>query len=71
MVTPKFLEEHDIDFVAHDALPYADASGGDVYDVVRLRNPCTDAPRLQNMCPALMSSTFSGLMLLGSVALTP
>ena len=37
VVTPEFLEEHNIDFVAHDALPYADASGGsnDVYEVVR------------------------------------
>ena len=35
-VTPEFLEQHNIDFVAHDALPYADASGNDVYDVVSL-----------------------------------
>lgn len=35
-VTPEFLEKHNIDFVAHDALPYADASGNDVYDVVSL-----------------------------------
>ena len=34
VVTPEFLEKHNIDFVAHDALPYADASGNDVYDVV-------------------------------------
>ena len=46
-VTPKFLEEHDIDFVAHDALPYADASGNDVYAVVRLPARCSDAPCLQ------------------------
>lgn len=38
LVTPEFLEEHNIDFVAHDALPYADASGSgnDVYEVVKL-----------------------------------
>ena len=37
VVTPEFLEEHNIDFVAHDALPYSDASGAgtDVYEVVR------------------------------------
>lgn len=36
VVTPEFLERHKIDFVAHDALPYSDASGQseDVYDFV-------------------------------------
>lgn len=36
MVNPEFLEEHNIDFVAHDDLPYGDASGqaNDVYDFV-------------------------------------
>lgn len=38
VVTPEFLAEHDIDYVAHDDLPYGDASGQakDVYDFVRL-----------------------------------
>jgi glycerol-3-phosphate cytidylyltransferase-like family protein len=27
VITEEFLEEHGIDYVAHDALPYADASG--------------------------------------------
>jgi choline-phosphate cytidylyltransferase len=35
IVTPAFLEKHNIDFVCHDALPYKDVSGqsedGDVY----------------------------------------
>eukprot|EP00963_Diacronema_lutheri_P002291 scaffold153_cov347-Pavlova_lutheri.AAC.40 len=33
----EFLDEHEIDFVAHDALPYADASGqaDDVYGMVK------------------------------------
>jgi choline-phosphate cytidylyltransferase len=37
VITPEFLEEHNIDYVAHDALPYSDASGqaNDVYDLVR------------------------------------
>jgi len=36
VITPEFLEKHKIDFVAHDALPYSDASGqaNDVYDFV-------------------------------------
>lgn len=37
VVTEPFLKAHDIDFVAHDALPYADASGttDDVYGIVK------------------------------------
>lgn len=36
VITEEFLNEHNIDFVAHDALPYADASGqtDDVYGLV-------------------------------------
>ena len=42
VITPEFLEKHNIDFVAHDALPYADASGqaDDVYGFVRLQSCC-------------------------------
>ena len=41
VITPEFLEKHKIDFVAHDALPYSDASGqaNDVYDFVSCLNP--------------------------------
>ncbi|KAJ3681655.1 hypothetical protein LUZ60_014228 [Juncus effusus] len=37
VVTKEFLDKHKIDYVAHDALPYADASGAanDVYDFVK------------------------------------
>ncbi|XP_019160583.1 PREDICTED: choline-phosphate cytidylyltransferase 1-like [Ipomoea nil] len=37
VVTPEFLEKHQIDYVAHDSLPYADASGAgnDVYEFVK------------------------------------
>ena len=39
VVTEAFLDEHDIDFVCHDALPYVDKSGasssGDVYAELR------------------------------------
>ena len=41
VVSPEYLAEHDIDLVAHDALPYADASGlvegGDLYAPFRAR----------------------------------
>ena len=38
VITKEFLDDHDIDFVAHDDLPYADASGqaDDVYGPVRV-----------------------------------
>lgn len=40
VITQEFLDEHDIDFVAHDAAPYEDASGSaedsnDVYAFVK------------------------------------
>ena len=37
VITEEFLDAHNIDFVAHDALPYADASGlaDDVYGFVK------------------------------------
>ncbi|KAG6557337.1 hypothetical protein Mapa_001265 [Marchantia paleacea] len=37
VITQEFLDKHNIDFVAHDALPYADTSGAgkDVYDFVK------------------------------------
>eukprot|EP00873_Tetraselmis_striata_P028241 jgi/Tetstr1/448505/TSEL_035771.t1 len=37
VVTQEFLDAHDIHYVAHDALPYSDASGqaNDVYDFVK------------------------------------
>ncbi|XP_026660352.1 choline-phosphate cytidylyltransferase 2-like isoform X1 [Phoenix dactylifera] len=37
VITQEFLDKHKIDFVAHDALPYADASGAgkDVYEYVK------------------------------------
>ncbi|KAG0578955.1 hypothetical protein KC19_4G062600 [Ceratodon purpureus] len=37
VISQEFLDKHQIDYVAHDALPYADASGAgkDVYDFVK------------------------------------
>ncbi len=40
VITPEFLEKHKIDYVAHDALPYSDATGqgNDVYELVRKKD---------------------------------
>jgi len=37
VITPEFIDKYQIDYVAHDALPYADASGAgkDVYEYVK------------------------------------
>ncbi|URD78132.1 Choline-phosphate cytidylyltransferase [Musa troglodytarum] len=37
VITKEFLDKHKIDYVAHDALPYADASGAgnDVYEYIK------------------------------------
>lgn len=39
VITPDFMDAHNVDYVAHDALPYSDASGqaDDVYDFVSPR----------------------------------
>ena len=37
VVTPEFLSEHQIDYVAHDDLPYQAAEGDDIYELLRLR----------------------------------
>jgi glycerol-3-phosphate cytidylyltransferase-like family protein len=38
VLTTEFLDKHKIDYVAHDALPYADTSGAgnDVYEFVSI-----------------------------------
>jgi choline-phosphate cytidylyltransferase len=35
IVTPEFLEEHKIDYVAHDDLPYGADEGDDIYKPVK------------------------------------
>lgn len=35
VITQEFLDKHEIDFVAHDSLPYTNASGADVYEFVK------------------------------------
>ncbi|KAL1886420.1 choline-phosphate cytidylyltransferase [Paecilomyces lecythidis] len=35
IVTPEFLEEHQIDYVAHDDLPYGAAEGDDIYAPIK------------------------------------
>jgi len=54
VITPEFLEEHGIDFVAHDALPYADASGdagasGDVYGIVKALGKFVETRRTEGV----------------------
>jgi choline-phosphate cytidylyltransferase len=35
IVTPEFIEEHKIDYVAHDDLPYGAAEGDDIYAPIK------------------------------------
>jgi choline-phosphate cytidylyltransferase len=35
IVTPEFMEEHKIDYVAHDDLPYGAAEGDDIYAPIK------------------------------------
>ena len=53
VITLDFLEQHKIDFVAHDALPYKDTSGtsedGDVYSLVRRQGKFLETKRTDGM----------------------
>ena len=51
VVTPEFLEKMDIDYVAHDALPYADASGqaDDVYGPVKRMGRFAETKRTEGI----------------------
>lgn len=35
IVTPEFIDEHKIDYVAHDDLPYGAAEGDDIYAPIK------------------------------------
>ena len=35
IVTPEFLEEHQIDYVAHDDIPYGADEGDDIYQPIK------------------------------------
>ena len=53
VLTDEFLEKHAIDFVCHDALPYADASGdaegGDVYLQLKKRGMFHETQRTEGI----------------------
>ena len=54
VITPEFLAANSIDFVAHDALPYADASGdagasGDVYGIVKALGKFVETRRTEGV----------------------
>ncbi|KAK9904063.1 hypothetical protein WJX75_003605 [Coccomyxa subellipsoidea] len=51
VITPEFLEKHNIDFVAHDALPYSDATGqgNDVYELVKKMGKFKETKRTEGV----------------------
>lgn len=51
VVTQEFLDKHRIDFVAHDSLPYADASGAanDVYEFVKAAGKFKETKRTEGI----------------------
>ncbi|CAA6669584.1 unnamed protein product [Spirodela intermedia] len=51
VITQEFLEEHRIDYVAHDSLPYADASGAgkDVYEFVKAAGKFKETKRTEGI----------------------
>ncbi|XP_042483763.1 choline-phosphate cytidylyltransferase 2-like isoform X2 [Macadamia integrifolia] len=51
VITQEFIEEHKIDYVAHDSLPYADASGAgkDVYEFVKAMGKFKETKRTEGV----------------------
>ncbi|KAK4795544.1 hypothetical protein SAY86_027870 [Trapa natans] len=51
VINQEFLDKHEIDFVAHDALPYADASGAgnDVYEFVKAMGRFKETKRTEGI----------------------
>ncbi|KAJ0980835.1 hypothetical protein J5N97_009090 [Dioscorea zingiberensis] len=51
VITKEFLDKHKIDYVAHDALPYADASGAgnDVYEFVKALGKFKETKRTEGI----------------------
>ncbi|KAG6467024.1 choline-phosphate cytidylyltransferase 2-like isoform X2 [Zingiber officinale] len=51
VITQEFLDKHKIDFVAHDSLPYADASGAgnDVYEFVKVVGKFKETKRTEGI----------------------
>ncbi|XP_038700202.1 choline-phosphate cytidylyltransferase 2-like [Tripterygium wilfordii] len=51
VINQEFLDKHKIDFVAHDALPYADASGAgnDVYEFVKKAGKFKETKRTEGI----------------------
>ncbi|CAN6486512.1 unnamed protein product [Victoria cruziana] len=51
VITQEFLDKHKIDYVAHDALPYADASGAgkDVYEFVKAAGKFKETKRTEGI----------------------
>ncbi|KAK7412984.1 hypothetical protein VNO78_04789 [Psophocarpus tetragonolobus] len=51
VITQEFLDKHQIDYVAHDSLPYADASGAgkDVYEYVKSAGKFKETKRTEGI----------------------
>ncbi|XP_042415848.1 choline-phosphate cytidylyltransferase 2-like [Zingiber officinale] len=51
VITQEFLDKHKIDYVAHDSLPYADASGAgkDVYEFVKAAGKFKETKRTEGI----------------------
>lgn len=48
-VTPEFLEEHNIDYVAHDDLPYASAGSDDIYAPIKAQGKFLTTQRTEGI----------------------
>ena len=63
IVTPEFLEEHEIDYVAHDDLPYGADEGDDIYAPIKARGQFLVTQRTEGVSTTGIITKYVGYLL--------
>lgn len=58
IVTPEFLEEHQIDYVAHDDLPYGADEGDDIYAPIKAQGKFLVTQRTEGISTTSMITQY-------------
>lgn len=70
VVTPEFLAEHQIDYVAHDDLPYQAAEGDDIYAPIKAQGKFLVTQRTEGVSTTGIITRYVPCMLLANNKLT-